>query len=55
MKLHREDISLALELREQNCQWKVIAEGLGVNHAHLAKQVERAKREGVYIFKSYGY
>jgi len=55
MKLHKEELALALELFGESFQWKVIADGLGVHPDTLTKAIRKAKREGLSSFKSYGY
>jgi len=45
-KLTNHDLALAMELRTEGCEWKVIARGLGCDWDHLRQEVKRAKTRG---------
>ena len=46
-KLGPNEIALAMELRTEGVQWKVIANGLSVNVEWLQRKVRAAKQEGL--------
>ncbi|UNY40240.1 hypothetical protein KLEP174_gp52 [Pseudomonas phage vB_PcuM_ KLEP17-4] len=41
------DIALAYELRQEGCEWKRIAQGLGINARALKSAVNRAMYRGI--------
>ena len=51
MKLGPNEIALAMELRTEGVQWKVIANGLSVNVEWLQRKTRAAKKQGLELWK----
>ena len=47
LRLGDAEIALAMELRTEGVQWKLISYGLGVSDVALKKALKRAEQEGM--------
>ena len=52
-KINREEIALAMELRQWGATWKSIARGLGVHPCAIRKAVQLAEIKGYKAFPPY--